>query len=65
MTGFWNNLSNKIYAVQGLAVIGLVDILGNIISAIFWIIIARFLGAEQYGHMSYFLAIAELVLLFH
>jgi len=58
MTGFWNNLSNKIYAVQGLAVIGLVDILGNIISAIFWIIIARFLGAEQYGHMSYFLAIA-------
>jgi O-antigen/teichoic acid export membrane protein len=58
MVKFWENLSSKIFAVKGLATIGIVDIISNAISGIFWIVFAGYLGAENLGEISYLLAIA-------
>ena len=56
----WSNLRNKLFALKGLALIGSADIIGNAISAIFWLVIASLLLVEEYGEISYFLAIASL-----
>ena len=58
MKKFWSDLGSKVSSLKGLAIIGIVDISGNIISGVFWIFMAGILGAEQYGQISYFLAIA-------
>lgn len=58
MKKFWSDLGGKVSPLRGLATIGIVDISGNIISGVFWMFMARILGAEQYGQISYFLAIA-------
>jgi len=58
MVKFWENLSGKIFAVKGLATIGIVDFISNAISGIFWIVFAGYLGAENLGEISYLLAIA-------
>ena len=56
----WSNLRNKLFALKGLALIGSADIIGNAISAIFWLVIASLLLVEEYGEISYFIAIASL-----
>jgi len=58
MTKFWENISDKIYGVKGLATIGIVDVGANAISGIFWIIFAGYIGPDELGEISYFLAIA-------
>ena len=52
------NLKDKIFASRGLAMIGSADILGAIITGIFWLSIASFLEVERYGELHYFLGIA-------
>ena len=56
----WLNLKNKLFAHKGLALIGSADIIGNAISALFWLVVASLLLVEEYGEISYFLAIASL-----
>ncbi|SVD11109.1 uncharacterized protein METZ01_LOCUS363963, partial [marine metagenome] len=56
----WLNLKNKLFAHKGLALIGSADIIGNAISAIFWLVIASLLLVEEYGEISYLMAIASL-----
>ena len=56
----WSNLKNKLYSLKGLALIGSADIIGNAISAAFWLVIASLLLVEEYGEISYFIAIASL-----
>ena len=56
----WSNFRNKLFSFKGLALIGSADIIGNAISAIFWLVIASLLLVEEYGEISYFLAIASL-----
>ena len=56
----WLNLKNKLFAHKGLAIIGSAEIIGNAISAIFWLVIASLLLVEEYGEISYFIAIASL-----
>jgi O-antigen/teichoic acid export membrane protein len=56
----WSDFKNKLFAHKGLALIGSADIIGNAISAIFWLVIASLLLVEEYGEISYFLAIASL-----
>ena len=58
----WSNLRNKLFAHKGLALIGSADIIGAAISAIFWLIIASLLLVEEYGEISYFIAIASLAI---
>ena len=56
----WSNLKNKLFAHKGLALIGSADIIGNAISATFWLVIASLLLVEEYGEISYFIAIASI-----
>ena len=55
-----SNFKNKLFAHKGLALIGSADIIGSVISAVFWLIIASLLLVEEYGELSYFIAIASL-----
>jgi O-antigen/teichoic acid export membrane protein len=50
----------KIPGLRDVSTIGIVDISTNIISAIFWLFVASTLGAEKYGEISYFIAIASI-----
>ena len=58
MNKTWCKIKEIILQLKGLTAIGIVDILGNTISAILWFFMAITLGAEQYGKIAYFLAIA-------
>ena len=54
------DIRNRLFAHKGLALIGSADIIGNAISAAFWLVIASLLLVEEYGEISYFIAIASL-----
>ena len=58
MTNNWDKIRNISSGLKGLTTIGASDIVGNAISAVFWFYMASLLGAENYGQISYFLAIA-------
>ncbi len=53
----WDNIRN-FSGLRGLTIIGTTDVIGNAISAVFWLYLASLLGTENYGQLSYFLAIA-------
>jgi len=57
MINNFNKIKALILQLRGLTAIGFSDIVGSAISAIFWLYIASILGAENYGTVSYFLAI--------
>ena len=61
MTNKWNKITNISSGLRGLGIIGLTDITGTIISALFWLYIAALLGAEQYGQITYFISIGSIV----
>ena len=56
----WSNIRKKLSALKGLALIGSADIIGNAVSSIFWLVVASLLLVEEYGEISYFIAIASL-----
>lgn len=58
MNNVWKKIKNVSAGLKNLTTIGIADIVGNAISAIFWLYIAAILGAVDYGQISYFLAIA-------
>ena len=58
----WSNLKNKLFAHKGLALIGSADIIGSAISAVFWLVVASLLLVEEYGEISYFIAIASMTI---
>jgi len=55
-----SSLKNKLFAHKGLALIGSTDIIAGAISAVFWLVVASLLLVEEYGEISYFIAIASL-----
>ncbi len=64
MTNKWNEIKNISSGLRGLGIIGLTDITGTIISALFWLYLAALLGAEQYGQITYFISIGSIVATF-
>jgi len=46
--------------IPGLFTIAFGDLLGNVISSIYWIFLAIVIGPENYGSVSYFISIASL-----
>lgn len=56
----WKNIKNKFEKLKGLAQIGVSNILAAGISGIFWFYMASLLGVENYGELSYFIAIATI-----
>ena len=51
-------MKEKIFAFKGLGLLGSADIIGAVITGIFWLSIASFLEVEEYGNLHYFLGIA-------
>jgi len=58
MNDKWDKIRSKIFGFKDLAFIGIGDIVGTGISAIFWFYIATVLNPEKYGEVHYFLGIA-------
>lgn len=56
----WTSLRSYFSQLKDLSNVGLGNILATGIGAIFWIYIARIVGTEGYGQLSYLLAIAGL-----
>lgn len=54
---FLQKLKTIFYSFRGLAIISLADIIGNAISAFFWLYLASLLGDSNYGQVAYLLAI--------
>jgi len=55
-----NKLKKILKSVRELTTIGSANIVGGLISAVFWLFLAGIMGAEDYGEVSYFIAIASL-----
>ena len=55
MTDYWDKITNS--GIKGISTIGISDIIGNGISAGFWFYLASLMTAENYGQISYFIAI--------
>ncbi|MEK6947358.1 MAG: hypothetical protein AABX32_07165 [Nanoarchaeota archaeon] len=56
----FNKIKSVFTRFRGLATLGFGNITAAGISAIFWFYLASLLGAENYGHVSYFIAIASI-----
>lgn len=53
--------TNFLRGLGELGIIGITDITGNVISALFWLYMAMLLGAENYGQVSDFLSIGSII----
>jgi O-antigen/teichoic acid export membrane protein len=60
MTNIKDRIKNFVTRFKDLTTIGFANVVGNLISGIFWLYIARLLGTEHYGEVSYFIAIASI-----
>ena len=60
---FWDALKLKLTIIKDLGYVGSASIIGTGISAFFWLYLANLLGAEDYGEIQYYLAIAGVVYL--
>jgi len=56
----WNKFKNLLKDSGGLSTIGSANLVGGLISAFFWFLVAGLLGTEDYGEVSYYFAIANL-----
>jgi len=52
----WNNFK-KNKAISGIFTIGIGNVVGGVITSVFWLFLAGILDTESYGQLSYFLAI--------
>lgn len=58
MTDSGNKIRDIFARFKDLTAIGFANIIANGISGLFWLYIARVLGTENYGHVSYYIAIS-------
>ena len=56
----WSNIKDNIIGKKGLLSIGFADIVGSVISGLFWLYIASQLNPDAYGEIIYFIGIAGL-----
>ena len=54
------NIKNKILSLKNLTLTSSSDIVGNILSAIFWLYIASSLDVGKFGEIQYFIGIASM-----
>jgi O-antigen/teichoic acid export membrane protein len=57
----FKKIRSKIFLLRGLVFIGSADIVGSIISAVFWFFVASLLLVEEYGELTYVITIAALI----
>ena len=58
MTNYWEIIKKKIVGQEGLASIGIANLIGSGLAAIFWFYLASEINPEDYGQIHYFLGIA-------
>ena len=58
MDNYWNNFLQKIIKQKDLGSIGFANVVGGVISGIFWLYIASIINPESYGEIHYFIGIA-------
>ncbi len=54
----WKKINDIFVSFRGLSIVGISDLVSGVISSIFWLYVAAIMGANQYGEVSYLLAIA-------
>ena len=59
MTSNWNRIRTKISSLKDLTTLSFANIIANVISGIFWLLMARLLGTSDYGQISYLIAISS------
>ena len=64
MTDYWNVIKEKFCNENGIMSIGVSDIVGSGISAIFWLYIASVIDPGDYGEIHYFLGIVGMAQIF-
>ena len=57
---FWDKIKNLILSYKGLSTLGISNVLSSIILVVFWFLVAFIVEAEDYGKISYYLAIATI-----
>jgi len=60
MEDTWNTIKDSIIGKKGLLSIGFADIVGSVISGLFWLYIASQLNPDVFGELIYFISIAGL-----
>lgn len=58
MNNYLEKIKELILRFKDLTSVGIANLLSTAISAIFWLYLASLIGTEQYGELSYFIAIA-------
>jgi len=58
MVEYWKNLKEKIVGQSDLGFIGIANLVGSGVAAIFWFYLASEINPEEYGQILYFLGIA-------
>ena len=56
-----SKIKNILHKIRDLSTLGIADIGGSAIGAIFWFFTASLVGVENYGQIGYFLAISSIV----
>ena len=64
MINYWKNVKEKIVGQQDLASIGLANLIGSGLAAIFWFYLASVINPDNYGEIHYFLGIAGMAQMF-
>jgi O-antigen/teichoic acid export membrane protein len=59
MKDFFRKIMDIGIKFKDLSAIAIATLIGNAISAVFWLVLASMMGAEQYGEINYFIAIAS------
>ena len=54
----WKKINDIVVSFRGLSIVGISDIISSAISSVFWLYMASIMGADNYGQVSYLLAIA-------
>ena len=58
MNNYWKNIKEKIIGQEDLAAMGIANLVGSGLTAIFWFYLASMINPENYGEIHYFLGIA-------
>lgn len=60
MIKIWSYIKNNFTTIKNISSIGVADIVGSVISSIFWLYLASIAIAEKYGEIHYYIAIASI-----
>ena len=60
MIKIWSYIKNNFTIIKNISSVGVADVVGAMISSIFWLYLASVVIAEQYGEIHYYIAIASI-----